>query len=266
MFLFGKRENGISITTDSTKSWSLDQGLQGRSSGVDYARHDDDMGLCAGKAYWSGLCPGALVCSQAGDNIESEISPIIAALEQAVRQSDASKAAALWSVDGEFIDDAGQITRGRHELKERFSRATGEKERQAFTLLPDGIKHPSANVALVDGVVLRDKDGVKTQTSRFSYGVANSKKKAHGWRLPGQLRLCSRHQTAMSILSNWPLLSGNGLLTNPVAVPQSTSTGHQRAISYAAHVFFHGSNQSEELSKSGNRLGPTHRQDCFLAF
>ncbi len=91
----------------------------------------------------------------------------IAALAKALGDGDAKTVAAMWSEDGDYIDEDGGVTKGRTALEKRFSVLFTQNGKQLVDLLPDSVRFISADVALTEGTVKR-KDGASKAETRFS--------------------------------------------------------------------------------------------------
>ena len=100
---------------------------------------------------------------------EESVRNILIALESALSNKDALKAASLWSEDANFIDETGEETHGRKALQERFE--SGFKKRAAENTIgihPSRISLPADNIAMVAGEVSRKVGDIKLPATRFS--------------------------------------------------------------------------------------------------
>ena len=100
---------------------------------------------------------------------EDEIRKVLAGISEASSSGTADGVAAAFSEDAVLIDDAGEETRGRAALRERFARASTQKPGGgAVVLHPGRISFPAGNVAIVTGEVGRKNGDVEMPATRFS--------------------------------------------------------------------------------------------------
>ncbi len=90
--------------------------------------------------------------AKAGTKDEAEIRRLVADFSTAWNRSDAKAMAAMWIEDGDFIQPAGRITRGRADIEKRLAEEhsffyTGSR----FTSTVDTVRFLKLDVAVVDG-------------------------------------------------------------------------------------------------------------------
>ncbi len=106
---------------------------------------------------------------------EESVRSVLIALQSALSNKDAQKAAELWSEDANFIDETGEETHGRKALQERFE--SGFKKRtteNTIEIHPSRISLPADNVAMVAGEVSRKVGDINMPTTRFSMVLLKS--------------------------------------------------------------------------------------------
>jgi len=74
----------------------------------------------------------------------------------------------LWTIDGSYIDDGGQETKGRADLVKRFIALFKENGKMLFDLVPDDIRVLSNNVGYCEGTVKRKQEQKSVPETRFS--------------------------------------------------------------------------------------------------
>jgi uncharacterized protein (TIGR02246 family) len=111
---------------------------------------------------------GAATTMTAQDDQEHAVRSVLHDLSQAVATGDADRTASFWSEDAVFIDEAGDESRGRAALRERFAKAFQQRTPSTIGLHPDRITLPASNVALVIGSVSSKSGDAIMPQARFS--------------------------------------------------------------------------------------------------
>ena len=100
--------------------------------------------------------------------------------QEALARGDGKAVAALWTEDGDIIDDMGQVFRGRESVAGLEPAAEGQA-RPSFTIDGVSIRLLSESVALEDGTVVVTPPGASTaHHGRFA---ATWVKQADGWKV-----------------------------------------------------------------------------------
>ena len=100
--------------------------------------------------------------------------------QEALARGDGKAVAALWTEDGDIIDDMGQVFRGRESVAGLEPAAEGQA-RPSFTIEEVSIRLLSESVALEDGTVVVTPPGASTaHHGRFA---ATWVKQADGWKV-----------------------------------------------------------------------------------
>lgn len=99
---------------------------------------------------------------------EIEIRDVLIALEQAINSKNAAQAGTLFADDGLFIDHAGDETRGRAAIEDRFAQRFKNEAIQILGLHPEKLSFPASKVCLVVGVVSRKQGQEDLPATRFS--------------------------------------------------------------------------------------------------
>jgi len=114
--------------------------------------------------------------STVGD--EPAVRAQLAEMAKQLAAGNAAQLAALWAVDGEYIDEDGNRARGRKEIENRFSGLFSQGGKPQVHLAADTVKFLAPTVAIVEGTVQRDRDGQTMPDSHFSLVLV---KGADGW-------------------------------------------------------------------------------------
>jgi uncharacterized protein (TIGR02246 family) len=115
------------------------------------------------------------VCWAASD--DDAVRHLVTALADAVNKRDAGSAAALWTLDGTYVDDAGARYAGRDALRKMFSEVLANNASPNVVLNIDSVRHIRPDVAVVDGAVVRVSN--KQPLNAFSLTVV--KDSAGNW-------------------------------------------------------------------------------------
>jgi uncharacterized protein (TIGR02246 family) len=99
---------------------------------------------------------------------ERTIRAQLSALSKELENGDAVGLGFLWTIDGSYIDDGGQETKGRADLVKRFLALFKENGKMLFDLVPEDIRILSNSVAYCDGTVKRKQDQKASPETRFS--------------------------------------------------------------------------------------------------
>ncbi|MFN8659953.1 MAG: nuclear transport factor 2 family protein [Candidatus Obscuribacterales bacterium] len=116
--------------------------------------------------------------SSAKDAQEDAVRSVLLELSKAIAAGDAEKTAGLWADDAVFIDEAGDESRGRAALLERFTHGFKQRDPSSIGLHPEHINLPADNVAMVVGSVTSKTSGVELPAARFSMVLVKQKT---GW-------------------------------------------------------------------------------------
>jgi uncharacterized protein (TIGR02246 family) len=81
---------------------------------------------------------------------------------------DAAALAALWTADGEYIDEDGATVKGRNDIQQRFALVFNENGKPQIKLISEEVKFLAPTVALIEGKAQRNREGTATSDSRFS--------------------------------------------------------------------------------------------------
>jgi len=114
--------------------------------------------------------------STVGD--EPAVRAQLAEMAKQLAAGNAAQLAALWAIDGEYIDEDGNRARGRKEIENRFSGLFSQGGKPQVHLAADTVKFLAPTVAIVEGTVQRDRDGQTMPDSHFSLVLV---KGADGW-------------------------------------------------------------------------------------
>jgi len=92
----------------------------------------------------------------------------VSLISKYLAEGDATKLAALWTVDGTYTDEDGIMLKGRTALEKRFKENIAEGGRHPVTFVQSPVQMLAETVALAEGVVSRNEGlGDKPQT-RYS--------------------------------------------------------------------------------------------------
>lgn len=106
-------------------------------------------------------------------NDDTAIRAQIDAFTDNLAKGNASSLSALWTENGSYIDEDGNVFQGRSALEKRFSSVFNENGKPQFELTPDTIRFLSDKVAISQGTVLR-KEGKKSKPeTRFALVFLN---------------------------------------------------------------------------------------------
>jgi uncharacterized protein (TIGR02246 family) len=133
---------------------------------------------------------------------------------------DAKGLAALWTADGEYVDEDGHQTKGRNELEERFAMVLSRDSKPNIRLLSDTIKFLAPSVAMVEGTVTREEEGQSRPTTHFSMVWV---KGDGGWLLTN----ASERQVIAT--SNYEFLRSFDWIIGEWAAKSSAATVHMKA-------------------------------------
>ena len=111
---------------------------------------------------------------------DDEVRSVLIKLEAAISSKKSADASSLFADDISFIDQAGDETRGRAALRERFEQISNLPNPSAVGIHPQSINFPANDVALVVGEVSRKHDNQNLPASRFSMVLA---KKNNIWQI-----------------------------------------------------------------------------------
>src|ERR1700761_5831525 len=103
------------------------------------------------------------------DNREDEGRQLLNDLPRAVNAGDVDKTLSYWSEDAVFVDQAGNETKGKPELRGRFSNLLPQRADCPASFHPEKISFPGANVAMVIGTVSLKNGSLDLPASRFSF-------------------------------------------------------------------------------------------------
>lgn len=101
---------------------------------------------------------------------EAAIRQQLAGITKGLASGDSKGLSSLWATDATFIDSDGVLTKGRPSLEKKFATLIAENGRPHFLLSPQNIKVISSNVALTDGLVIR-QDGMTGPTPETRYSM-----------------------------------------------------------------------------------------------
>lgn len=97
----------------------------------------------------------------------SAINAQFAALSKAIADGDAKAVSAMWTEDGDYIDQDGGVTKGKAAIEKRFSVLFTQNGKQFLDLVPDSVRSLSNDVVVSEGTVRRKDASTKPET-RFS--------------------------------------------------------------------------------------------------
>jgi len=99
---------------------------------------------------------------------EAAVRAQLKALSKELENGDAVGLSFLWTIDGSYIDDGGQETKGRADLTKRFLALFKQNGKMLFDLVPEEVRFLSNNVAYTEGTVQRRQDQKASPETRFS--------------------------------------------------------------------------------------------------
>jgi len=108
-------------------------------------------GIAAQKA--AGGTTKTTAAPQAAD--EAAILAVLAGLAAAASNADAEKMSTLFIIDATYVDEDGQHTRGREELKKRFAQGLERSGKSKIEVTPASVKIVGRDVAWVEGTSTR---------------------------------------------------------------------------------------------------------------
>jgi uncharacterized protein (TIGR02246 family) len=111
--------------------------------------------------------------TQATPNQDTAIRAQISAMTQNLGSGDAKALSALWTENGTYIDEDGNVFKGRPALEKRFSSVFNENGKPQFELTSDTIRFLSDKVAISEGTVLRKEGTDKKPETRFAIVFLN---------------------------------------------------------------------------------------------
>ena len=91
---------------------------------------------------------------------------------------DAAGLAAMWTPDGEYIDEDGVTLKGRSAIQDRFTKVFGEDGKPQVKLVAEDIKFVAPTVVLVEGRVEHTGDAAALTESRYSAVMVHTES---GW-------------------------------------------------------------------------------------
>jgi uncharacterized protein (TIGR02246 family) len=94
-------------------------------------------------------------------------------LSKNLASGNASSVSALWTENGTYIDEDGNVFRGRSALEKRFGSVFNESGKQQFELTPEKISFLSDNVAISEGTVLKKEGTESKPQTRFTLVFQN---------------------------------------------------------------------------------------------
>lgn len=148
---------------------------------------------------------------------EGGVNAVLNALSSAASNQDAEKMAALWSVDGFYVDSDGVETKGRLAVKERFAGALAGKPKATVALSASAIKFLAPDAAWVEGTATRQATSGMEPSTRFTMLLQKS---GSGWAIssatetPITSKNVSDQLAKLSwLLGEWTAKQGDGKLT-----------------------------------------------------
>jgi uncharacterized protein (TIGR02246 family) len=88
---------------------------------------------------------------------------------KAVEKGDAKAVAAVWTEDGEYIQDDGSTIRGRSAIEEAYAKAFAKRKNKKLEITVETIRFPSKETAVEEGYAKMYKDDSEQPTaSRYS--------------------------------------------------------------------------------------------------
>jgi uncharacterized protein (TIGR02246 family) len=74
-----------------------------------------------------------------------------AAFETAFEKGDAKAIAALWTEDGDYVNEEGQSTAGREAIQKRYAEFFAQNAKMKIRVMPDSVRLLSGSAAIEDG-------------------------------------------------------------------------------------------------------------------
>ncbi|HEY9786908.1 MAG TPA: nuclear transport factor 2 family protein [Candidatus Obscuribacterales bacterium] len=100
--------------------------------------------------------------------LEAAIRAQLTALAAAASAGDAERMAALWAIDGVYVDEDGIATHGRDSIHDRFATARARVPKVNLKLMPSTIKAVSPDVIWAEGTTVRETPAGPEATTRFT--------------------------------------------------------------------------------------------------
>lgn len=97
----------------------------------------------------------AATTKAASQSPEAAVRARISDLKSAVTTNNAKAASGLWTENGRYVDEDGNLYVGRAALEKMFSSVFGQYGKPQVEIVVDQIRFPAPSVALVDGTVKR---------------------------------------------------------------------------------------------------------------
>jgi uncharacterized protein (TIGR02246 family) len=101
--------------------------------------------------------------------------------EKAFEKGDAKAVAAFWTEDGEYYDDSGVELRGRAAIEKAYAELFKEKPKGKLEIEIQGIRFPSPDAAIEDGIIRVKYPGAELPTST-RYSVLHVRS-GDGWKV-----------------------------------------------------------------------------------
>lgn len=122
-------------------------------------------------AAWAAL-PGMIV---RGDEVEAKpgaeekaVRQTAAAYARAFNAGDARAIAALWTVDGELLDEEGREFRGRKTIEKEYAALFAANKGLSAEVAVESVRFPARDVAMENGIVwVRDGEGTTVSAARY---------------------------------------------------------------------------------------------------
>jgi uncharacterized protein (TIGR02246 family) len=107
---------------------------------------------------------GSPANASAGETIDAAIRKSAAAFVEAFGRGDAAALAALWTVDGEFVDSTGKRFRGPAEIEREYARFFAAHPGAKIEITIESIRPIGTDAAIEDGLasLVTDKPSAKT--------------------------------------------------------------------------------------------------------
>lgn len=121
--------------------------------------------------------PATRIAAPARTHDES-VRAVLNQLSDAATAGDAAKMAALFTVDGSYIDEDGIETAGRAALERRFAAGLAAQGKTKTTVNAQGIKFIGANAAFLEGVTCKVSPEGQQACARFTILL---QKQANQW-------------------------------------------------------------------------------------
>jgi uncharacterized protein (TIGR02246 family) len=116
--------------------------------------------------------PGVDGAGAAAADVSPEVAAIragSAAFVEAFNRGDAKALAALWTQDGEYIDETGHKYEGREEIEKGYAEFFAAHPKATLRLVEDSVRLLSPDAAIEDGeAVLEPPDGSDPTASKYS--------------------------------------------------------------------------------------------------